>query len=711
MRGRKPLSNAVRLLRASRRPQNPDEPKLPSASVVPPASLAGDALAVWNEAIPALALAGVVSVADIGRAARACTWEALGRQLLAEAQQLRGKDQADRIRLAAQCHASSDRVWTALGVVILGNELGRVRCRLSAMLWRCSRRGMPRTPTRDQRRHSVSRYAQDVLQGRILAGRYMHKAAQRHLDDLQRADLVFDTTAATRAIAFFETFLRHPDGSPFVLLPWEVFAVGQVFGWKQASRRRYKYLYLSTAKGAGKSPLVSGIALAAWFLDDEPAAELYTAATTKEQSMVQYRDCARMARSAALAKELEIGDYNIARPSTGSFLRPISSEGKALDGKRVSVALIDELQEHGSPDVLDKMVAGVKNRPQPIICITANAGYGAETVADHLHTFARRILDEGAQHDAWLPLIFSLDPCDRCRAAGHWQPNEECPDCDDWRNEAAWGKPNPSLDTVLPREYLRQAVAEAQDRPSKQSIVMRLNFSLWTSASVRWLPSDQWTACGTEPIDPASLTGPCILGVDLGESADMTSIVALFGDEDAGYVVQVFYFAAEDGLDARAAHDRAPYRQWARDGLLTLVPGDAVTFEHVRTFVKDYGGSHDIREVCVDRWRAKQLERWLVEDGFNVVEVAPTLANIAPAAATLERLLKTRKIKHANHPILSWNAANTVADIDSNGNVKPSKARSGGRIDGVAALCVALVRALAAPQYSSVYDHRGALIL
>jgi phage terminase large subunit-like protein len=571
---------------------------------------------------------------------------------------------------------------------------------------------MPRTPTRDQLRHPVSRYAHDVLNGRIVAGRYIHKAAQRHLDDLRRDDLVFDVTAATRGVSFFETFLRHPDGSPFVLLPWEIFTVGQLFGWKTGAPRRFRYLYLSTAKGAGKSPLVSGIALAVWFLDDEPSAELFCAATTKEQSMVQFRDCARMAKSTALAKELEIGEYNITRPSTGSFLRPISSEGKALDGKRVSVALCDEIQEHGSPDVLDKMMAGVKNRPQPIICITGNAGYGAETVADHVHTFCRRILDEGAQHDAWLPLIFALDPCDRCRGAGHWQPNEECPECDDWRHEAVWEKPNPSLDTVLPREYLRQAVAEAHDRPSKRSIVMRLNFSLWTSASVRWLPADQWTACGAEPIDAASLTGqPCILGVDLGESADMTSIVALFGDEDAGYVVQPVYFAAEDGLDARAAHDRAPYRQWAREGLLTLVPGDAVTFEHVRAMIKDYGATHDIREICVDRWRAKQLERWLLEDGFTVIEVAPTLAVLAPAAATMERLIKTHKLKHANHPILSWNAANAVADVDSNGNVKPSKARSGGRIDGVSALCLALLRALAAPQSRSVYERRGALIL
>jgi phage terminase large subunit-like protein len=265
---------------------------------------------------------------------------------------------------------------------------------------------------------------------------------------------------------------------------------------------------------------------------------------------------------------------------------------------------------------------------------------------------------------------------------------------------------------VLPLEYLREAVREAQDRPSKRSIVMRLNFSLWTAASVRWLPSDQWAACGADPIDLTALTGrPCVLGVDLGESGDMTAVVALFSDETLGYTVLPFYFAAEDGLDGRAQRDRAGYREWARAGLLTLVPGPAVTFEHVRACVKDFAVTHDVVEVAIDRWRAKQLERWLLEDGFIVVEVAPTLANVAPAAAALERLLKTGQIRHGGHAVLSWNAANAVADIDGLGNVRPSKARSGGRIDGISALVMALSRAIVLPPPEPVYRFHPADVL
>ena len=58
----------------------------------------------------------MVTVVDVGRAARACRWEALGRQLLAEADSLVGKDRAELVRLAATAHATADKTWTALGV-------------------------------------------------------------------------------------------------------------------------------------------------------------------------------------------------------------------------------------------------------------------------------------------------------------------------------------------------------------------------------------------------------------------------------------------------------------------------------------------------------------------------------------------------------------------------------------------------------------------
>ena len=48
---------------------------------------------------------------------------------------------------------------------------------------------------------------------------------------------------------------------------------------------------------------------------------------------------------------------------------------------------------------------------------------------------------------------------------------------------------------------------------------------------------------------------------------------------------------------------------------------------------------------------------------------------------------------------------------DAAGNLKPSKARSGEKIDGIAALCMALGRAIVQDDGASVYESRSLIIL
>jgi phage terminase large subunit-like protein len=240
----------------------------------------------------------------------------------------------------------------------------------------------------------------------------------------------------------------------------------------------------------------------------------------------------------------------------------------------------------------------------------------------------------------------------------------------------------------------------------------RLNFGLWTSASVRWLPADLWAACGTIPVDRAALRGqPCVLGVDLGESHDHTALVLLFGSEAEGYDAVPFYITCEDGLDDRARRDRASYRDWAREGLLEVVAGETVKFDQLRTVVQALAAEFDVREVALDKWRAKQLMALLSEDGLVVVEVAPTLVNIAPAASALERLLKEGKIRHGGIRFCRGMRPTRWPTPIMSATCGRRRCASGGRIDGIAALVIALARAIVHSETKSVYESRGIIIV
>jgi phage terminase large subunit-like protein len=86
------------------------------------------------------------------------------------------------------------------------------------------------------------------------------------------------------------------------------------------------------------------------------------------------------------------------------------------------------------------------------------------------------------------------------------------------------------------------------------------------------------------------------------------------------------------------------------------------------------------------------------------------MANLTSASKALETLVLAGQLRHDGHPILRWCVSNAVADVDGNGNLKPSKKRSTERIDGVSALVTALARALVTPT-GSVYDTRDPVVV
>ncbi|PLO63401.1 phage terminase small subunit P27 family, partial [Klebsiella michiganensis] len=106
----------------------------------------------------------------------------------------------------------------------------------------------------------------DVTSGKELAGPDIRNSCQRHLNDLQSCHargLHWDVEAAQRSIDYFAKVLKLNggdfEGEPFVLLPWQCFIVGSIFGWKNARGfRRFRMVYVESGKGSGKSPLSAG---------------------------------------------------------------------------------------------------------------------------------------------------------------------------------------------------------------------------------------------------------------------------------------------------------------------------------------------------------------------------------------------------------------------------------------------------------------------
>jgi phage terminase large subunit-like protein len=575
---------------------------------------------------------------------------------------------------------------------------------------------------------AVDLYAEAVARGEVVVNKWVKLACRRHIEDRitgKARGLTFNPEEAKRAIDFFPQFLVFYegafDGLPFNLLPFQQFIVGSLFGWQTADGfRRFRTAYVEMGKGSGKSPLAAGIGLYGLVADGESGAEIYSAATTRDQAGILFRDAKAFAQgSPALLRRLTVDKGNIAYLARKSYFRPVSSEHRGLDGKRPHIALIDEVHEHPSAMVVDKMRAGTKGRTQALIFEITNAGYDRHSVCYQHHEYTEKILEGVIENDNWFGYMAGLDVCEACAADGKSIPDDGCPGCDSWKDESKWVKANPGLDVIIPRKYLREQVAEATEMPSKENIVKRLNFCIWTESVTKWLSMEKWNACG-DAVDAEVLKGrTCYAGLDLSSVSDVTAWIKVFPPEKIGgkYSVLCRFFIPEDNMRDRVRKDKVPYDVWVRQGFITTTPGNIIDYAFILAAIEQDTKDYDIQELAFDRWGSQKITTDLQGLGFEVegkkslIQFGQGFASMAAPTKELEKMVLAGEIAHGGNPVLAWMVSNTVVRMDPAGNQKPDKEKSTERIDGVVGLIMAIARAMLANDTTSVYESRGVICL
>jgi len=545
----------------------------------------------------------------------------------------------------------------------------------------------------------VHAYARACTTGKLRkkVGRLERLACQRHLDDLKhgaKRGLRWRPECAESAISFFEDVLFLNEDQPFKLDETQAFIVGSLFGWYgDDGFRRFHTAYIEMAKGNGKTPLAAGIGLYGMVVDKEKAPEVYSAAVSADQASICFKDASRMVDSSPeLKKKVQVQVGSLSMPSRYAVFRALSAEHKTLDGKRVHIGIVDELHEHPNDLVVDKISAGTKQRQNALIVEITNSGHDRQSVCWRHHETTITILEGRAQNDAWFGFICAIDACPQCHAAGKQQPDEKCPRCDDWRDEKVWRKANPGLDTILPRSYLRKQVGDAKTMTSKENIVKRLNFCLWTEQAKRWLNMVKWDECGRDPIDRAALRGlHAKAGLDASSTSDFTAFVLMF--RVAGkFVILPFLFLPEDTLAERVKKTGLRFDLWAKEGLIFLTPGNQVDYSFIRKVIKEQADLYNIGEIAFDPWNISDLVTQLQGDGFTMVPVRQGFATLSPPSKEFEKYTLSATLFHGGHPVLRWMAGNTATEEDAAGNIKPSKIRSSEKIDGIVASIMALDR-------------------
>jgi len=555
---------------------------------------------------------------------------------------------------------------------------------------------------------AATQYAQEVVAGKRVAGPHVRAQCARHLKDIAeggKRGLVWKVEAAEKAQGFFEDVLKLNggdfEGKTFALLPWQRFVIGSLFGWMGPDgHRRFRNAYIETAKGSGKSPLAAGVGMLGLVADNEPRAEIYSAATKKDQAMILFRDAVAMVdQSPELSKRLQksgTGErcWNLAYMAQGAFFRPISSDD-GQSGPRPHIGLIDELHEHKTNTVVEMLRAGTKSRRQALIFMITNSGSNKLGPCWSYHEYAAKVAAGDMQDDGFFPFVCALDEED-----------------DPFADESCWPKANPSLqDADLPGyKYIREQVTEAKGMPSKEAIVRRLNFCQWTDAESPWISHEVWKGAERE-YDIESLRGRrAVAGLDLSSTTDLTGLVFLVEPVAEGEPWKIVPYAwlPEVDLQRKADSDRVPWVQWRAEGLLDTTPGRAISKRVILQRLSGLCDFFEVMEVAYDRWRIEDLLSLASDDGITLPTMRPFgqgYKDMSPAVEQLERMLLNGELVHPGHKVLTYCIGNSVIEQDAAENRKLSKEKAVGRIDlAVAAVMAAGLVTTAAVTEKSFWE-------
>jgi phage terminase large subunit-like protein len=499
--------------------------------------------------------------------------------------------------------------------------------------------------------------------------------------DQKRADFAVD----------FISMLKHVNGEwygqPFILMPWQEQIIRDIFGVvdKKTKLRQFKTAYVEICKKMGKSELAAAIALYLLLADGERGAEVYSAAADVAQASIVYNTAKAMVElSPSLAKVCKLvpSTKRILFNHTNSFYRVLSSETKSKQGFNISGLIFDELFAQQTRDLYDTLTKYTSDaRRQPLHFLITTAGRDKNSVCYEVHTKAKDILSGQKVDPTFYPLIFGME------------------DGEDWTDWNVIKRVNPSLGITIKEDVVKLALEQAKQNPAEELHFRQFRLNEWCNADIRWLPMDKWAALGEE-LDFSEYEGAdCYCGLDLSSQGDLTSLVCVFPPMggDNKYTVMPFYWLPKNAIELRTKRDHVPYAVWEKTGAFFTTEGDVVDYDYIVEFIKRLSQRFSIKEIAYDRWGAEKIRRDLEEvgeeNGFEVFPFGQGYGSMSPSSKQFYQLLLEGKLRHAKHPTLTWNLANTIIETDAAGNIKPSKRKSTEKIDGTVALIMAMSRA------------------
>ena len=570
-------------------------------------------------------------------------------------------------------------------------------------------------------------YCEKVCAGEIIACKKYRWACMRFIRDADRIEKkdwpwCFNNFAASMYVDNWVQLFKHSSGllagKQKVFTPYERFVYGNIYGWqhKKTGIRRFRRTYEQVARKNAKSQDKAIQALYELAAFGEQKAEVYIAATKKEQTRHVWAESAwliehtdeDLKKKFVTKHDRDLKEVVIRHKTSGSFFARLSKDDKKSgDGSNPHFFILDEYHQHTTTEYYDLAVSGMKTRRQPLLSIITTAGTDIDCPCYRIeYNYVSRLLnpDSNVENERYFAVISEVDTNDSPDVIEiDGRKIEPGKPIDEIGSIESIQKSNPILyQSPESVELILEETQEAREKPELWRKLLTKTFNVWVNEKDSgFMDMAKWSACATSNVEIEhqiyfEKQYPFV-GVDLSTTTDLTSVAFVFNIENNSHYITQHSFMPENRVATLSSSDNVPYQLWIDQGYITAIPGNNIEYGYVLEYIESEFEKHNWKKglVCFDKYLAAWLETELEKRGFLPIDIPQNYTHLSLPTKELRAKVFDGKVIHCDDPLLNWCMGNCIMRIGPSGNIMLTKASDTSRIDPVAALVNAMNRATA----------------